>query len=353
MSRCYILGAGFSHAVSDLPVMNQMVAKFREILEDQRKVGHNNPIIWSERVLKYLDLLEYEFFEKPCINTEEGERYEKCNFKENLEALVSFIDLNLSGAIHATVIDNQNKKSDYTKRSLFWNYDDLEELRSCIQNCLYLTLIGPVPEKALLSAFVDQLTAEDSLITFNYDLTVETSLYRRGRWNPSDGYGLDFDDSRKAPSYPDLSSEIILYKLHGSLNWESSALRLRYFYDDGSPIFPGYLDNEQSHPYQGKHTGNWLMPSFVKQFSAPGLLRIWTTALEELRRRDEIVSIGYSLPKEDSAACMLLGVSGLSNKRVTLVNPQANWLRERYQVVTGNTQIRSYTDLEAYLGRDE
>jgi hypothetical protein len=54
-----------------------------------------------------------------------------------------------------------------------------------------------------------------------------------------------------------------------------------------------------------------MKPSFVRQFLAPGLLSIWTKASEEIRRSNEIVAIGYSLPKEDSAACMLLGTNGL------------------------------------------
>lgn len=286
MSRCYILGAGFSKAVANLPVMKEMVSTFTHIRERERELGHNNRVLWGDRLLSYLDHLENEFFRKPCVDTDNGQAYETCNFKENLEALVSFIDLNLSGEIRATLVDKQGRMSNFTKHSLFWNYSDLGELRRCIQTYLYLALIGPVAESPLLRLFIDQLVPEDRLITFNYDLVVETALYNRGLWNPSDGYGIEFQGFPGVCESKKFRTLIPLYKLHGSLNWNDSALR--FFYDDGSAIFPGYLKDERaslSVQYQGKHEGNWVMPSFIKQFSAPGLLSAWTKALEAIPSR--------------------------------------------------------------------
>lgn len=352
MSKCYIVGAGFSKAVAELPVMKDMVSTFKNVLESQRTLGHRNRIIWGERLLSYLDYLETEFFRKPCIDSEDGRTYETCNFKENLEALVSFIDLNLSGNIRATLIDEQGRRTDFTKDSLFWNYTDLGELRRCIQTYLYLALIGPVRESSLLRLFIDQLASEDTLITFNYDLIVETALYNRGLWNPGDGYGIEFQRFPRVSESKQFRTLIPLYKLHGSLNWEHSALELRFFYDDGSPIFPGYLEDERSPSsvrYQGKHDGNWMMPSFIKEFSAPGLLSVWTRAFEAVQRAEEVVVIGYSLPEADSAACLLLGTNGIAGKRLTLVNPQADSLQARYRLVTGNDKIVSYAAVTEYL----
>ena len=66
-----------------------------------------------------------------------------------------------------------------------------------------------------------------------------------------------------------------------------------------------------------------------------------------------MIIIGYSLPEADSAACLLLGTSGISDKRLTLVNPDANNLRDRYRSVTGNTQIVSYAGLDEFLNREK
>lgn len=353
MSRCYVLGAGFSKAVANLPVMKEMVQTFTNIREQEKNRGHNLRVHWGDRLLEYLDYLEHEFFEKPCIDTANGQRYENCNFKENLESLVSFIDLNLSGDIRAERIDPTGNRSDYTKHSLFWNYANLGELRSWIQTYLYLALIGPFDETPLLRLFIEQLAPDDTLITFNYDLVVETALYKKTLWNPSDGYGLEFKAPERVSKSSKFNTQISLYKLHGSLNWDSSTLRLRPFYDDNkSPIFPGYPADElrtPGVPYQGKNAGNWLMPSFIKDFSVPGLLTVWTKAFDAVRRAEEVIIIGYSLPEADSAACLLFGTSGISDKCLTLVNPEANSLRERYGLITGNSRIVPYVGLGQYL----
>jgi hypothetical protein len=39
MSRCYVLGAGFSKAVADLPVMKEMVQAFTSRLEQEKALG--------------------------------------------------------------------------------------------------------------------------------------------------------------------------------------------------------------------------------------------------------------------------------------------------------------------------
>jgi hypothetical protein len=349
--RCYVLGAGFSKAVADLPLMKKLVSKFKDIREHEKKLDHNLRVRWGDRLLSYIDYLENEFFRKPCIDIKNGETYRNCNFKENLEALVSFIDLNLSGHIHATRVDKTGKTSDYTKRCLFWNYADLDELRRCIQTYLYLALIGPSVETPLLRSFIEQLDQGDTLITFNYDLVVETALYSRRLWNPSDGYGLEFNTSRKVSASNQFQTQIALYKLHGSLNWKSTS-ELEYFYvNDGTPVFPGYLADERqpSRQYEGKHAGRWVMPSFSKDYSVPGLLTVWTKALDAVRRAEEVIIVGYSLPEADSAAGLLFGTTGISAKSVALIDPQAKSLCQRYGLITGNKGIKSYAGLSEYL----
>jgi SIR2-like protein len=333
MSRCYVLGAGFSKAVAHLPLMKGMVKEFTKRLEQERALGDTLRVGWGERLLSDIQHLERKFFREPYVDTKNGQTYENCNFSENFEALVSYIDLNLSGRTSATLVDVDGKKSNFTTPSLFGYPTNLDELRLCIQTYLYLVLIGPFPESPLLRLFIEQLAPDDRLITFNYDLVVETALYTRRLWNPSDGYGLEFKATKAVSESNMFKTKIPLYKLHGSLNWERSALQLSYFYNDYKPIFPGYLDQDEDHPsvpYQGKIAGSWLMPSFIKDFSVPALLTVWTKAFDAVRRAEEVIIIGYSLPEADAAACLLFGTSGISDKRLMLVNPDAN-LRDRYR----------------------
>ena len=105
MGKCYILGAGFSKAVSNLPVMKDLAKTFWDIRNQENQLGHNNRVAWGDKIREYLLYLETELFVKPCINTKNGDIYKECNFHENLEALISFIELNISGEIKARVTE--------------------------------------------------------------------------------------------------------------------------------------------------------------------------------------------------------------------------------------------------------
>lgn len=50
------------------------------------------------------------------------------------------------------------------------------------------------------------------IITFNYDIALERALAKAGKWDIGNGYGFPFLPERSA-------SKMILYKLHGSVNW--------------------------------------------------------------------------------------------------------------------------------------
>ena len=338
--------------------MRELATEFGCIHEREKAAGRDNRAFWGARILQFLNELEEEFFRKPCVNIEDGESYERCTFRENLESIVSFIDLNLSGKIRAELIRGGNR-SDFSKDVLFWNRMDLKDLRIWIQTYLYLALIGPVEESPLLASFIDHMLPGDTILTFNYDLVIESALFRRKLWSPTDGYVIWFENTPPPDQRNDVSTSFPLHKIHGSLNWEGPdmfqpRLELEFFYDNGSPIFPGYLKNERPRrnvPYQGGHGGCWMMPSFVKQFAVPELLQVWRNAFTALREADELVAVGYSLPSEDSAACLLLGTTGLSEKQLTLVNRTSEKLVERYSKVTGRSEskIVTYASLEEYL----
>ena len=200
-----------------------------------------------------------------------------------------------------------------------------------------------------MDRFLRKIVSNDEVITFNYDLIVEKGLFDLGIWKPRDGYGIFFDDLPTIVKSHMDESQVTIHKLHGSLNW-SSNFSLRFFYDDNEPIFPGYLrDGSSGHQYQGKHSGNWMLPSFIQQFTVPELIGCWDRAFRAMRDADEIVIIGYSLPKEDSAACLLLGTTALSQKRLTLVDPNADKLQHKYRTITSNKHIGKYYRIENFV----
>lgn len=357
MSRCYILGAGFSNAVADLPPMKKLTEKFQEVLRREEELGHDNRVFSGRQLLEYLQRFERTFFVKPCLGP--GEQYSGCNFKENIEAIVSFIDLNLASDIDALVTDAQGRSSHRTKHSPFWEGYDLTQLRGHIATYLYLALIGPHEPRPLLKDFVDCLSEGDVVITFNYDLVVDSELWRQRKWNPGNGYGPTFNSPGISQEASEVSTRFPIYKLHGSLNWSSPGpfegpITLQGFYDDGKPIFPGYLADESPPPYgqyQGAHAPCSLMPSFVKKFDVPELLTVWGRAQEAIRASDEVIVIGYSLPEADAAACLLLGATRLKEKRLTIVDQNEHDLRLKFKRITGAEAVETFTEVAEYVKR--
>lgn len=53
---------------------------------------------------------------------------------------------------------------------------------------------------------------DSSIITFNYDVSLEHALAKSGKWDIGNGYGFPL-----LPGRP--PSPVIVYKLHGSINW--------------------------------------------------------------------------------------------------------------------------------------
>ncbi len=356
MSKCFVLGAGFSKAIANLPLMKELTAAFQSVRAREEVNGNTNRVFWADRINNYLYYLENEFFVKPCVTNTPGRTYRDCNFKENIEALLSFIDLNLSGQIRATVIDANGEKADFTKSSLFWNFTDLGDLRGAITTYIYLSLIHPEVQQNVMESFVRLLNDGDQIVTFNYDLMVETALYERNLWNPSDGYGVQFQSLPEISHSHRFNSKNQLFKLHGSLNWEGLSifgpeLEMEFFYDDGTPIFPDFLLKEKPRkfiPYQGAHGGCWIMPTFIKDFSVPELLRVWRSAHEALLKAQEVIVIGYSLPLADSAACVLFGTTDIAQKRVRIIDPDYS-VKGRFCQITGNQNIQHYENIENFI----
>ena len=323
MRKCFVLGAGFSKAVAKLPLTRELTKKFWDVLEKEKELGHNNRVFWGESMKKYVDPLE----------------------QENLGAILSFIDINLSGEIRARIISENGEKSDYTKSHLFSNYGvsqgGLRELRSCIETYSFLSLIEPDVDIKLLEAFTDSLSGTDNIATFNYDLVLDDALYKRGDWHPEDGYGITFNSlPEKIRKLGNMKSKVHIYKLHGSLNWElgcGDQIRLSFCSDDQKPT-----------PYEGKYPGSWIMPTFFKNFGVP-LLDVWQKARRALNIADEIIVIGYSLPEADSDARLLLGTNQIEDKKLIIVDPNAKCLQERYKAITKNQNPELFCSLADYL----
>lgn len=358
MKRVFIVGAGFSKAVADLPLTSEMTKRFQEVLEDSRLRGDESGILWGESIFRFWTDLEKQFLELPLRKAGNNSRVLNSNYWTNFESVLTFIDLNLNNEVQGRFKDSEKEYSSNGPGYMFFgdNSHCLEEVRWSITTYLYRALINGKPDEAVLTRFTESwLNDGDTVISFNYDLVLERFLFKQRRWFPRDGYGLEGFNNSIPPVNPEFQkpSQIKLLKLHGSLNWDDQ-FRLRWSDDSRISFFPNYLLEETRYlfPYQGKHgSEGWIPPSWIKRYEPKLLLHIWRQAAKALSRAEEIIVIGYSLPEEDSAVFSLFGTVDYSNcKKIQLIDPHAKQIADKYRRIPQFKNIEPIDkELEEYL----
>jgi hypothetical protein len=335
--------------------MKDLIPEFRKILVRETEANHTLREKWGVWLFAWLNGLEDRFNKPPYLNR--GDTVEPPGFPWNLEVLLTQIDVARMAPVERVIVREGGERVSQDAGQLFKIGADPGGLRGSISTYLSLSLTGPYPESDLLNRFIGRIDPSDSIVTFNYDLVLESALFRQNRWNPADGYGITFDNVRPL-SNGDSPSQVQVHKLHGSLNWEIDeyppGLRLRSCYDDLSEVFEGcslwkYKWPRLDEPYQGAHHYMWMLPSFVKTFDQPQMYEVWRNATEAMRRSDEIVLIGYSLPEADSAAKVLFATATRPGKCWIVVDPSHALVTERLRAVTAAEPRRCYNSLEAFL----
>lgn len=158
-----------------------------------------------------------------------------------------------------------------------------------------------------------------TLVSTNYDMLVESAIYdhlaalprarRRTVYDAVD-FGFTWRDPQgelrgRLPKAP-----LGILKLHGSLNWLRCEICGHVTINPTKRI--ASLDAWQvQNTYNSCECGGLLKsllvtPSIVRDVRDPTLLSVWNAAIEDLRRADEWIFIGYSLPSEDVAIRSLL-----------------------------------------------
>ncbi|MBV8053602.1 MAG: hypothetical protein JO071_00005 [Deltaproteobacteria bacterium] len=181
------------------------------------------------------------------------------------------------------------------------------------------------------------LRSGDAVITFNWDTTIERTLYEDGgwtRWNPVTGYGFrkelrqGLDNSGVTPQEPlpgglEVASEIQVLKLHGSVGWYDARGDRLYFSKDYFLNWFGFSLNgelialfDPLAPSIGpERRAVWAYPSFLKRIRGDDMRQGWRLADEALHQAKTIEVWGYSLPESDIAARVLLNVLPARLKR--------------------------------------
>lgn len=225
------------------------------------------------------------------------------------------------------------------------------------------------PGHCSYTTFNKQLKPQDTIISFNYDLIVESLLASANKeYNYELGCQVGTSEAQAMP----------LLKLHGSINL--------YYCPSCSKVF-FFSPRVTRHPVaHGKHsvtngshaahipeiTDNPLIcrqcstkdktaalrhfiiaPTLFKSFTLPALRRLWFTALQALAGASRIYIIGYSLPKADILSHQLFDFArrmSAHNQDVHIINgPKA--VPKRFLHIYGNSLKNEGVYFEHWIKR--
>lgn len=166
----------------------------------------------------------------------------------------------------------------------------------------------------LLQKFSDWIVfqtkeASVSIISTNYDISIESKLFERLNSDKIVNNEIDFGFSWREVFNGEIQGQprepfLSIYKLHGSINWLRCELCEHIYINTRGSIYHLAFKKELD-DYNTCHCGNGplrsviIAPSIERNIRDVNLLSIWKNSLEILRKADEWIIVGYSLPLED------------------------------------------------------
>ena len=172
---------------------------------------------------------------------------------------------------------------------------------------------------------VEQMRCGDSVVSFNYDCLLDTTLKKHGGhcWNARYGYCLPIGKDRSRltgydywspDAVPLVSREQTLkvFKLHGSLHFRYSPKKRRM-----------HLKERPYTTQYGQLKFDIIPPESVKDYAQEPFGQLWREASREIYRARTLVLVGYSFPRTDlhSAALFRVSVRNEGISTVVIVNP--------------------------------
>jgi NAD-dependent SIR2 family protein deacetylase len=185
---------------------------------------------------------------------------------------------------------------------------ELRALKDLLARTLEYALTGPPCRKH--RALAKRMKRGDVVLSLNYDILIDNALFNLGRTTDS-GYRMNFfkvnqDGEWMRPS-PD-SSEISLFKLHGSLNWIRCRLcGALLLYRQRKQILNG-IELFRCPRCSSEETGERMMmpPIQSKDYGDKDIAFLWFQADHTMKEFSRIVCVGYSFSPLDSDMISLM-----------------------------------------------
>ncbi len=275
MKRTFVLGAGFS-AMAGLPTMTHL---FERMLALEGKYPRDPE--------DYEDLRRSVKFFYPETNMSDPRSYP--NFEEFLSMLEISRDFQEDSDVYPGATKNFNR---YYNRTLSILCHTITTLQNDVN----------YKDESHLKKFVESLTSDDTIISFNWDTLIERQAERIKK--RIDIYG-----------HQGLTS---LIKLHGSLSWvwvDRSTITSNYLVPMDYSTEEGQLYRSTDHSLLDTWTGLDKPPFIVTPIARKTpretsfVKRLWDTAMEVIVNASVVYVIGYSLPRQDYHARAMLRIA--------------------------------------------
>ncbi len=225
------------------------------------------------------------------------------------------------------------------------------------------TLEGPPCRKH--AKLASSLNPGDVVWNFNYDLLMDNALYGLNKMSDS-GYVMRFDYTLTTGGWRETSdshSDVIVLKLHGSMNWlrcgqcgRNLLLREQKSVSAFSSTILGggiVCPKCESKSLADLHRVI-VPPAGLKNFLDMDIRYLWRTAPSCCKNTKRIVVIGYRFSDVDYELEMLLRTmvqnkTLKANTPITIVNPKPDMVRDKFASIFGQTNISHKNDLTEFL----
>lgn len=281
-NRVFLLGAGFSKPAG-LPLASELLPMVIDVARDHMSSDGFNHL--------EADIERYEAY---LADTDPARCFD-------LEEFCAWLDWE-----HTLRLQGSDTWSEAGNRSSL-------QLRWAIGHVLHSAMPAMVPEVFL--EFARRLTTSDQVLTLNYDLLLERALDEVGL--PYRRFPDRFSEVGEMSAVVDRNhDELVISKLHGSIDWVSLPLAARSTVDavplvsglrrDDDPLLTiGVIPRRDLGLYYADSHNWWrsppliMNPSTAKPLARSNLVPLWHGLAQGSSLRGTLIVIGCSLPPGD------------------------------------------------------